>query len=89
MKGKDFLAGLAIGAIVGASLGLLFAPQSGAETRDAIRSQARDLTDKVKESSRHLLESGRELLEQGKTQIANATRNRGERAAGKDGIGEA
>lgn len=78
MKGKEFLTGLTIGAIVGAALGLLFAPQSGEETRDAIRTQSRDLSDKVKESGQHLVESTRDLIEQGKEKLASVTRQ-GER----------
>ena len=44
------------------------APKSGEDMRNAIGSQAKDLTEKVKESSRHLVESGFDLLEQKKAQ---------------------
>jgi len=40
-----FLAGIAAGAV----LGILFAPQSGKETRDAIRRKSRDAKDKLDE----------------------------------------
>ncbi len=40
-RAKTFLAGLAIGALVGAGLALLFAPQSGEETRHAVSRKAK------------------------------------------------
>jgi len=42
-RGRTFLAGLAIGALVGAGLALLFAPQSGEETRHTVSRKARRL----------------------------------------------
>ena len=91
MRGRDFLGGVLIGAVVGAALGLLLAPQSGEETRETLCSTARELSDKMKESSRQLLDSGRDLLEQGKTQISQTIKNRTERAEapGGGGTGEA
>jgi gas vesicle protein len=38
-----FLAGLAIGALVGAGVALLFAPQSGSDTRRAVSRRAKHL----------------------------------------------
>jgi gas vesicle protein len=40
---RTFTAGLLIGALVGAGVALLFAPQSGAETRRLIRRKAKRL----------------------------------------------
>lgn len=57
-----FLSGLAIGVTVG----LLFAPQSGEETRLQIRSAARKGGDKLRESGDELLNRGRDLFERGK-----------------------
>ncbi len=57
-----FLSGLAIGVTVG----LLFAPQSGEETRSQIRSAARKGGDKLRESGDDLLNRGRDLFERGK-----------------------
>ena len=42
MMGNDirrFVAGLVVGSLTGAAAGLLFAPRSGRETRDAVRRQ--------------------------------------------------
>lgn len=46
-KGKFFLAGI-LGAVAGAIGGLLFAPQSGEETREDIAKLAADISKKVK-----------------------------------------
>jgi len=40
---RTFLAGLAIGALVGAGVALLFAPQSGSDTRRAVSRRAKHL----------------------------------------------
>lgn len=42
-RARTFLAGLAIGALVGAGVALLFAPQSGEETRHAVSRKAKRL----------------------------------------------
>ena len=42
--GKGFAAGLLLGALIGAGVALLFAPQSGEDTRRMIRRRARRLT---------------------------------------------
>lgn len=55
MRSGDFFAGLLVGALVGASLGLLFAPETGEETRGRVKEGAR----KFKESA---AERGRELV---------------------------
>lgn len=81
MKGKDFLGGILLGAIVGAAIGLLLAPQSGEETRETLGEGARGLSDKVKESGRQLFESSRDLLEQSKSQVLTAVKRGQEQAA--------
>ena len=57
---RPFLSGLLLGALVGAGLALLFAPQSGEETRRIIRrkakrlaAEAQDRYDDVKDRIRH------------------------------------
>lgn len=44
-NGAPFFAGLAIGSLVGASLALLLAPQSGEETRSQMRAKSYELKD--------------------------------------------
>lgn len=71
-----FLGGLGIGAIVG----VLYAPRSGAETREAIRAHAEDgqeyLRTRAKDARVHpeeWVDRGREVLNQQKEQIRSAS----------------
>jgi len=48
-SGGSFMGGMLIGVLVGGALGLLYAPQSGKETRKFIRDKALDVKDKVVE----------------------------------------
>lgn len=57
-----FLAGAAIGATVA----LLFAPQSGEETRKQIRAKANEGREALGETGRDLAGKSRELFEKGK-----------------------
>jgi gas vesicle protein len=61
-----FLAGLGIGAV----LALLFAPQSGKETRDLIAQKASESRDYVTSKSRELRDQADELVEKGKDRLA-------------------
>lgn len=57
-----FLAGAAIGAAVA----LLYAPQPGRETREALRRRALDERERLAKSGREAMERGRDLYERGK-----------------------
>lgn len=48
-KARTFAAGLILGALVGAGLALLLAPQSGAETRRDLAHRARRLADETRD----------------------------------------
>jgi gas vesicle protein len=48
--GAEFFAGLVIGGLVGATLSLLLAPQSGEETRAQIRDKSLELKGRAEES---------------------------------------
>jgi gas vesicle protein len=61
-----FLAGLGIGAI----LALLFAPQSGKETRDLITQKANESRDFVSSRSKELRRQAEDLVEKGKDRLA-------------------
>lgn len=75
----NFLAGLGVGALVGAVAALLMAPQSGKDTREDIRGAADDLrekTDKVisdlSVSSEELVKKSKEILESTKSKVQQA-----------------
>jgi len=70
-----FLAGLGVGAIVG----VLYAPRSGDETRDVIRSKAQEGSERVRQQARRAREQagdwvdrGRDVINQQKEQLRNA-----------------
>lgn len=48
-RNGDLLKGLIIGGLIGAALGILYAPKSGKETREDIARKTEDLLDKAKE----------------------------------------
>jgi gas vesicle protein len=54
------------GAAIGASIALLYAPQSGEETRQLIGEKARAGKDALADTSRDLVERGREFYERGR-----------------------
>jgi gas vesicle protein len=53
------------GAAIGASLALLYAPQSGRETRRLIKKKSREGREALSETSRDLMDKGRDLYEKG------------------------
>jgi len=70
-----FLAGLGVGAVIG----VLYAPSSGSEMRDTLRSKADEGRDFVKERARKareqasdLVDRGREVAKQQKEQFKSA-----------------
>jgi gas vesicle protein len=48
-RNGDLLKGLIIGGLIGAALGILYAPKSGKETREDIARKTEELLDKAKE----------------------------------------
>jgi gas vesicle protein len=77
MRGREFIGGILLGALIGATMGLLLAPQSGDETRESMREYADELGGKVREGSRHFMESSRDLLEQSKSQVGSLVKRGG------------
>lgn len=61
------LAGLAIGVGLGASLGLLYAPEKGRKTRREIIKRAERLGDRASD----VLESAEDLIEVGRRKLAS------------------
>lgn len=60
-KGKLLLAVVA-GAAAGAAIGILFAQDSGAETRKKIRRSVEDLTDAINRKGKHMWKDVKENL---------------------------
>lgn len=72
-RGGGFAAGLMFGAAVGAALGFMFAPRSGAEMRrqlkdstSRLRRTAAEGWEQVAERGRELADTGREAYEEGR-----------------------
>jgi gas vesicle protein len=74
-KGHTVL-GLLIGFGVGVGLTLLFAPQSGEDTRDWISLTSRRAKRRLRNTSRRSLEQVREMFERGQETITRAIRSR-------------
>lgn len=53
------------GAAIGATIALLYAPQSGKETRRVIKKKTLESREGLADASRDLVEKGRELYEKG------------------------
>src|SRR5512142_783670 len=77
-NGNSFLWFL-LGLGVGAAVGVLYAPRSGRETREAILKGAEEGTEKIKEKARQAreqasewVEKGRDMLRQQKEQFRSA-----------------
>jgi gas vesicle protein len=75
--GPDFFAGFLVGALIGAAAALLFAPQSGEETRTLIRDkgielreQADDLSVEARRRAERLQEQMKQAVDEGKNAAA-------------------
>jgi gas vesicle protein len=78
-NGTDFLAGFLLGAVAGTALALLFAPQSGEQTRQTLRDQsielkgrAEELSMKAREQAEEASARGRIVLEERVAQLEEA-----------------
>jgi|WetSurMetagenome_2_1015567.scaffolds.fasta_scaffold1836007_1 gas vesicle protein len=63
----NFLAGVGIGAIVGAAAALVLAPKSGSETREDLKKAVQDLsksTDELRKRSSEVLETAKTKVQQ-------------------------
>ena len=58
---------LLLGAAIGGTLGILFAPDKGSETRKKIAGKADDITESLKEKFNTLLEDAKKEFEAAKT----------------------
>jgi len=58
-KASGFFAGLIIGALIGAGIALLYAPQPGEKTREQLRSRLVGLTERARDTFRQAIEEGK------------------------------
>ena len=86
-SGSAIALGFILGGALGASLAMLFAPESGRRTRERLRDLAADARDKtidvsgeLRDKAEDVLERGREVLEEKKSILSAAVQ------AGKEAI---
>jgi gas vesicle protein len=68
-----FLVGTALGATIGAGIALLYAPQSGTQTRKYLRRKAEDARDTLKETGETILDAGKDVYRKGVKTVTEAT----------------
>ena len=83
------LAGIGLGAIIGAAAGLLFAPKPGAETREEIKKAAEDLRSRAEEVVGELSSSVDDLMTKSKG-LLDSTKSKVQQAieTGKQAMAE-
>ncbi len=62
--------GLAIGAVVGLAIGMLYAPRPGEETREILREKAGEYKHKAAEAISHGREKAAEVMHKGEEALA-------------------
>ena len=60
---EDFIKGLLIGGLIGAAVGILYAPKSGKETREDICTKSEELLAKAKEEYQQAVDKGKKVYE--------------------------
>src|SRR5215470_2413119 len=71
-NGSSFVMGLLTGTVLGAGLGMLFAPKSGSELRNQISEQAGNLANTASEGYRRATETAGEWAEKGRDMYGKA-----------------
>jgi gas vesicle protein len=70
--GGGFVVGLLAGAAIGAGIGMLLAPKSGAELREQLSGRANDLAEKASEQYRRATGVASDLAERGREMYGTA-----------------
>lgn len=70
MATDDCIKGIIIGGLIGAVLGILYAPKSGKETREEIRRSSEELLEKAKEQFEELSQKVEKLAGKEKELLA-------------------
>ena len=68
----DIVKGLVIGGLIGAAIGILFAPKSGKETRQDIADKADELLSKAKEEYEKAVEKSKATYDAAVTRLSTA-----------------
>lgn len=66
-----------MGAVVGASLALLLAPETGAQTRHRLADAAKKMGQKARHSAEDLANDAREAIEHGRQEFQQGTKRAG------------
>ncbi|MDR3243325.1 MAG: YtxH domain-containing protein [Elusimicrobiota bacterium] len=61
-----------VGAVIGAAVGLLYAPKTGRETREDLRRLGEDLSDTVADFSGDLKEKTRKIYNEGRERVLSS-----------------
>ncbi|MGC9399548.1 MAG: YtxH domain-containing protein [Anaerolineae bacterium] len=70
---SSFLGGFFIGGLIGAATGLLFAPQSGEETREQLIQKAEALSDQAYEEAEKAQQRAQQLLDEARAKVEEAS----------------
>ncbi len=68
----NILAWFITGAVIGATVALLYAPKSGRETRQFLADKAQQSKDAVTDTSNTIVESSRDIFERGRQLVEDA-----------------
>ena len=84
-EGLGFVLGLLVGALVGASIAVILAPQSGAETRETLRTRATEMKSKAQDLVADMKDDAGEWMTRGRQAVGRAfTRTSDEGLPGAD-----
>jgi gas vesicle protein len=79
-RGSDFIKGVLLGGLVGAALGILFAPKSGKEAREDLAEMADEFLARAKDEYEVALEKSRRTYETAVKRLKDLERSAKERA---------
>jgi gas vesicle protein len=71
-EGSSSLAWFLTGAIIGATVAMLYAPKTGRETRQLIADRTQQSRDAVAEGGKEIIDAGREMFERGRKLVEDA-----------------
>jgi gas vesicle protein len=84
MSNKDSsLMTFMLGALIGAAVAILYAPQSGKDTRKHLKRLSEDLADSVEEISEEIKDTGRKFYDEGRERVISEAVNAKEKLSKK------